>query len=492
MLIRFIILEWGSEGREKEPRNTPALQGNARHHGSHEMTRNGQRFRPALRFFYRCFLPPRCLVSVDGKCQLVFLFMCAHTKRSSVLLTTAPPLRNDEGRTRKRNSWRKRSQPVRKNPQWSRERWFSLFLALPLIFSAFAGCARDRNPPKQKRTVSTLVTSKTSSPPLKETPPRPLLIPSPVGLAPESIPKAIWMWHTREITDSPSGLKEFTAFCKRHNVQDVFLQMLYRFENENSPQFKTVLVNIPALRRTLRVLHSAGIRVHALDGYAPFCRKRNHPKVFSQIRAILAYNASVSRDERWDGIHLDNEPHTLPEWNDKAIRPELMRDYYELNKGCVDIIRGSGQQLSYGIDVSFFLDEFDASGKPIAALNLNSVNQPLIYHLLDLVDNAGIMAYRTFSEGKDGTIAHSRGELCHAKLLSQKRRKKLRIWIGLETEKVEHSPALQKKISFAGRTKEEFNAVLVKTARAFRENPAFAGIAVHHYKSYRSLLQELQ
>jgi hypothetical protein len=46
------------------------------------------------------------------------------------------------------------------------------------------------------------------------------------------------------------------------------------------------------------------------------------------------------------------------------------------------------------------------------------------------------------------------------------------------------------RLTFAGKTEEELNGVLAEAQKELEAYPAFAGFAIHHYRSYRELCEK--
>ena len=51
--------------------------------------------------------------------------------------------------------------------------------------------------------------------------------------------------------------------------------------------------------------------VHALDGDPHYALRDQHAVPLSIVNAVVAYKAAAAANERFDGIHFDNEPYLL-------------------------------------------------------------------------------------------------------------------------------------------------------------------------------------
>ena len=169
--------------------------------------------------------------------------------------------------------------------------------------------------------------------------------------------------------------------------------------------------------------------------------------------------------------------------------------------------------------------------------------RPLSELIIDIVDNVGIMDYRTQAYGADGTIAHAQSELRYAAEVGK------RVFLGLETvelpdetdfafslqgsggsrvviEQIDHERARiswiaeeawdrlggwpeipgammgtvtlresratsvpSGKLSFAEYGRSELEIVIERTALELQQFESFYGFAIHSYESYRPWLE---
>jgi hypothetical protein len=174
--------------------------------------------------------------------------------------------------------------------------------------------------------------------------------------------------------------------------------------------------------------HRRGIRVEALDGEPAWALKAFHAGPLGVVDAIIDYNARVKPDERFDGIHFDIEPYLLIAWRSPRSREQLLRELLELAVRCQQRVREAGG-MQFGVDIPYWWDVTDGkTGRPIGDTVFNGVRKSAARHLIDLLDNVGIMNYRNTSGGTDGMIANGRPILEYAD-----RAKGARILMGVET-----------------------------------------------------------
>lgn len=214
-------------------------------------------------------------------------------------------------------------------------------------------------------------------------------------------PRAIWLWDTAPLLDDAGARRDFFAFSERHRIGIVWAQIATRADGDgrrvdNAAGWKVFVAE--ARRRD--------IKVHALDGDPHYVMRDQHPLALSIVKAVVAYNAAAAANERFDGIHFDNEPYVLLDWRVPQLRERLLADYLDLNTRAAAMAHEGG--LAYGVDVPFWW--------------------PAMPQLLRIVDNLGIMDYRTTAAGPDGIVAHATDTLREADKLGQ-----ARVHVGVET-----------------------------------------------------------
>jgi hypothetical protein len=112
----------------------------------------------------------------------------------------------------------------------------------------------------------------------------------------------LWVWKTDAVLAKAGSGEALRDFCRSNRINEVYLSMTS----------KAGLVEDPKVRELLAVLHGAKIRVEALYGSADGDLPAPREKLLEQVRGIVKYNAAHPTN-RFDGIHLDIEPHQRPE-----------------------------------------------------------------------------------------------------------------------------------------------------------------------------------
>ena len=343
--------------------------------------------------------------------------------------------------------------------------------------------------------------------------------------------KAMWLWETDKIVTSPKEQQRLLAFCKSEGITDLFLQIPYEAKEEKG-QWK-ILWNPLLIRPLISQLHQAGVKIHALDGDPRFALRQWHGRVIATLESIIQYNRESPPQERFDGIRFDIEPYLLPSFG--GVQKEaILQQYLSLLTASQTLTRQA--DLALGVDIPFWFDARNEFFEPTAEVG----GRPMSELIIDIVDNVGIMDYRTQAYGADGVIAQGTQELQYA----AKRGKE--VFLGLETVELPDetilafSPASQRgsrillermegtkvrlywipdgqwervqkdhlfsspfvvlgqtqttfvpsgKLTFANKDLQDLEEVMRQTESELRRFPSFSGFTIHSYESYRPWLE---
>jgi hypothetical protein len=222
-------------------------------------------------------------------------------------------------------------------------------------------------------------------------------------------PRGMWLWETTKLLQN-SG-QEDAALVTLHeaHVTDLFLQVPYENADTESAELKLK----PELRHFLRTAHASGVRVHALDGAPEFSLRDRHEIVISRVRNIMAFNLSSAPEERFEGVHLDNEPYLLLGF-DGPSRDEILREYLELNEKVATLLHKEAHGMAFGVAIPFWWDAIGDREHPCCLVKFDGVSGSAAHHIIDLADSVWIMAYRNFAGGLDGIVNHAQGDVDYA------------------------------------------------------------------------------
>ena len=232
------------------------------------------------------------------------------------------------------------------------------------------------------------------------------------------IQKAMWLWETNKILNSQQESDQLLEFCQKEKITDLFVQIPYEAQ-KNLDQWE-IDWDSKKMRSFISRLHKNNIKTHALDGDPRFALREWHGRVLALIKRVAQYNEEGKSSEQFYGIRFDIEPYLLPSFVG-VNKENKLKEYLELLQK--SRILTTKANLAFGVDIPFWFDSRNIYYKPTAAVE----GRPVSEHIIDIVDNIGIMDYRTVAYGADGVIAHGSDELRYA----EKKGKK--VFIGLET-----------------------------------------------------------
>jgi hypothetical protein len=145
----------------------------------------------------------------------------------------------------------------------------------------------------------------------------------------------------------------------------------------------------------------------------------------------------VPPEQRFHGVRYDVEPYLLPGFPGPR-RAGILADYVRL----IEAVSGAARaaELAVGVDIPFWLDGRDeVTGARFEAL-LDGRPTSVLSRILELADDVAVMAYRTFADGPDGVLAHTREELARAA------RDGVDVFVGIETTRL----ADERRYTFRG------------------------------------------
>jgi len=288
--------------------------------------------------------------------------------------------------------------------------------------------------------------------------------------AQEKPARALWVWNSVSILENPWARLHFFEFCHARGVDVAWLQVTRRVPGEARLEYAD------RWRDLLQGAHARGIKIHALDGDPSYALPAHHRTVLELIHSIIRFNREAAPDQRFDGIHLDNEPYLLPNWQDPADREQLLASYLALNALVERTVHAEGG-LEFGVDLPFWWqNRDDKTGRAIGEVEFNGVRKAASFHILDIVDNVGVMAYSNAAGGDNGLIAHVRS------LVKYGNGTRASVFVGVETSSADRleSP----RLTFDGTSNDQMERELAAAQAAFSGDKSYAGFAIHHYLPY--------
>ncbi|GIH96154.1 hypothetical protein ACFFMN_42665 [Planobispora siamensis] len=257
------------------------------------------------------------------------------------------------------------------------------------------------------------------------------LKPAPAGT------RAMWLWHTA--TAKPSDV---LSWARARGVKEIFV-----YVDAELPSTPATLARVRELKRGADV---SKIRLTALGG---------EPEWATDHASALAWQRAVLGTRLFTGSHVDVEPYVLPQW--QANRAGLV-------SGLVKLLERlqAADPRPLEADVPAWYGIIPAgTGITLADAVLARVNA------------ITVMSYRDTAKGPNSMMDIS------TDLLTRGSRAGRPVRLGAETAPL--SDCVYCTFHEEGRTR--MTTVLSQVDAAARAHPAFAGIAIHHYTSWRTM-----
>lgn len=281
--------------------------------------------------------------------------------------------------------------------------------------------------------------------------------------------RAIWIWEkdSYSMLDQEASRSQALEFFKSKAINRVYIY---------SDEFNRInaIRDQPSLYRELiKYFHKNDISVYALLGSGhlnteEYILPEHRKDALAMVDRVLRFNSGSSKDERFDGINLDIEPHILDAWPEKKM--QLLEYFLDMSKAIMDLKHESGLDLQVGPAIPFWLDGIQ--------LNWHGGTRNVSDHTIDIYDYVALMDYRDHADGQDGIISHALDELAYAGKIGKK------VAIGIEV-----TPNEIRKVSFNHLAEKDMNRELDTAAKEFLGKPAFDGFVIHHYRGYLNWLE---
>ncbi|MBL7260639.1 hypothetical protein [Paractinoplanes lichenicola] len=245
--------------------------------------------------------------------------------------------------------------------------------------------------------------------------------------------RAMWLWGAYDSA-------EVVAWAAAQNVTEIFAYVPWSVATDGS---------LPRLRDLRSRADDAGIRLAALGGEPDWT---THPS------DAVAWRDAVLATNLFSAIHLDVEPYTLPAWQTNPAGTQAA--YLTL----LDRMR-AGNPLPIEADVPFWYGEHKVNGKNFAD------------EVLKRVDAITVMSYRDTATGANSMLAVSQDWLRRGATA------KKRVRLAAETDPLAECT----HCTFAEEGSRKMLKTLTQLDTATRKSPAYAGVAIHRYGSWRVL-----
>ena len=257
---------------------------------------------------------------------------------------------------------------------------------------------------------------------------------------------ATWLWDTTQIK---TALNSVLSFAEENDINVIYLQI-----NRDVP-----------IKDYQSFIHNAsltGIKVEILDGRPSWGLTESRQGLVDFINWIEKYQNEAKETEKFSGIHLDIEPHVLPEW--KENRDEVVKQW----QSNVNFLTSEAKRLDMkiGADLPFWLDKYTIPGK----------DMKISSWMIRQYDSVTIMAYR---DKASSIYDAAYSELVEASALGKK------VSIAVETNKSNEGDF----ITFY----EEGPAYMAEQLKLVDQkaniHSSYTGISIHDYSSWLKLTE---
>lgn len=257
---------------------------------------------------------------------------------------------------------------------------------------------------------------------------------------------ATWLWDTTQITTAPDSV---LSFAKENNLNVIYLQI-----NRDVP-----------IRDYHSFIHNAsleGIKVEILDGRPSWGLTKSRQGLVDFIDWIEKYQNEASETEKFSGIHVDIEPHVLPEWKENL--DEVVKQW----QSNVTYLTGEAKRLNMeiGADIPFWLDNYTIPDK----------DMKISSWMIRQYDSVSVMAYR---DKASAIYDAASSELAEASALGKK------VSIAVETNKSNEGDF----ITFYEEGPEYMAEQLELLEQKANIHSSYTGISIHEYASWLKLVR---
>ncbi len=273
--------------------------------------------------------------------------------------------------------------------------------------------------------------------------------------------RAMWVWNYEAILENVNGAQDtLFNFCENppgsndpNAIEKYPQQINLLFFNCLGYIFPFNTIKRAKLKSFLENAHNRGLEVHFLSGFSAWALP-GHPAGYAFIDSVLNFNNQNPPEQRFDGIHYDVEPYTLPQWYSQ----ELWDSYLALLNYGRDSARNSGQNIPFGGAVPHWYN----SSPGIAAMK----------QVIDAMDYIAIMDY---NDQMANIVSFARDEIDYAGETGKD------VYIGVEVQ----NGNLNDNITFYQEGWGNLEGALNFVNQAFRDSLAFKGFVIHYYYAYR-------
>lgn len=180
-----------------------------------------------------------------------------------------------------------------------------------------------------------------------------------------------YVWNTEDFLGNPTLEVEFVRNCRALGLNGIYLSL----NGEQIKEFLGEFSGNQKLMKFISLAKSQGLTVQLLLGENTWIFPPNRKKLINIIKLFNRFN-SMAGSYGFDGLHLDIEPHALPDWKFEKTRLETL--YVETLS---EVKKISDKPVIVDIPPYF--------------VNLDFQGTTLADEVFSLVDGVNVMAYST-------------------------------------------------------------------------------------------------
>ena len=229
-----------------------------------------------------------------------------------------------------------------------------------------------------------------------------------------------------------------------------------------------------------------GFAVHGLAGGPNWTAESNRDLGPKLLQLIADYNSAAAPNEQLKGVQFDIEPYVESSfWDNVEVS---LQAYLWTLKGIVDRYQQVRTQpgndgLALGFAIPFWFDGTPEVPEVTFGDTENPPSKAAAFHLIDMLRQLPeayvvVMAYRNFTSGPDGSIAHAYSELDYASRVANAA---CGIVVGQEFTRV-----TPKKLSFWWTGRAAFRQAAGELTGKYGGLPQFLGISVNDIDGYEA------
>jgi len=265
------------------------------------------------------------------------------------------------------------------------------------------------------------------------------------------LPRDMWIWQSSVASDA-NQRSTMLEFAKSRNVRTIYMES-EKLINSDQRSLSTLLVEAK----------NNCINVELLFGAADWSFNRNHSYVESLVQKSVDFAKSTSVPPV--GVHFDVEPYNLDEY--KADINSGANQYLDMLEKIRAITKKSSLYFSKSMPLGFEFQTITRAG----------VQTKMSHATIERVDRIALMDYR---DTADRIIADAADEFQHAAKVGTK------MVIGVETD---CNTGEVQTITFCEEGNAYMESQLTQVHKAYKNNSAYTGLAIHDYAAYKTLRQ---